>query len=217
MSRNGMRPMHPGEILRDELDTLQMSAKAFAVALHVPGNRNTAILNGRRSVTAGAALRLSRYLGTTAEFWLNLQKTFELRTAEKRTGEQIVKRIKPQQAARMGPSPSTNRRVVLQELLVLHRFICRDFADEGLRHMLPRRATRVSWRARSAHARVRSRRCNETAGPWIAVSERGLAVTPNFIFTDINVPVPHHGVATVVHVSRFKQGRVSQGSKQFPL
>ena len=99
MSRNGMRPVHPGEILRDELEVLEMSAKAFAAALDVPGNRITAILNGQRGVSADTALRLSRYLGTTAEFWLNLQKTFELRTAEIKTGEQIAKRVKPRQAA----------------------------------------------------------------------------------------------------------------------
>ena len=99
MSRNGMRPVHPGEILRDELDALEMSAKAFAAALDVPGNRITAILNGQRGVSADTALRLSRYLGTTAEFWLNLQKTFELRTAEINTGDKILKRIKPRQAA----------------------------------------------------------------------------------------------------------------------
>ena len=99
MSRNGMRPVHPGEILRDELEVLEMSAKAFAAALDVPGNRITAILNGQRGVSADTALRLSRYLGTMAEFWLNLQKTFELRTAEIKTGEQIAKRIKPRQAA----------------------------------------------------------------------------------------------------------------------
>ena len=99
MSRNGMRPVHPGEILRDELEVLEMSAKAFAAALDVPGNRITAILNGQRGVTADTALRLSRYLGTTAEFWLNLQKTFELRTAEIRTGKRITTSIKPRQAA----------------------------------------------------------------------------------------------------------------------
>lgn len=98
MIRNGMRPVHPGEILRDELDALETSAKAFAAALDVPSNRITAILNGRRGVTADTALRLSRYLGATAEFWLNLQKTFELRTAEIKTGEQIAKRIKPRRA-----------------------------------------------------------------------------------------------------------------------
>ncbi len=95
MSRNGMRPVHPGEILREELDALGMSAKAFANALDVPGNRITAILKGQRGVTADTALRLSRYLGTTPEFWLNLQKSFELRAAELEAGKEIAKRIKP--------------------------------------------------------------------------------------------------------------------------
>ncbi len=95
MSRNGMRPVHPGEILREELDALGMSAKAFANALDVPGNRITAILRGQRGVTADTALRLSRYLRTTPEFWLNLQKSFELRAAELEAGKEIAKRIKP--------------------------------------------------------------------------------------------------------------------------
>ncbi len=95
MSRNGMRPVHPGEILREELDALGMSAKAFANALDVPGNRITAILKGQRGVTADTALRLSRYLRTTPEFWLNLQKSFELRAAELEAGKEIAKRIKP--------------------------------------------------------------------------------------------------------------------------
>ena len=100
MSRDGMRSVYPGEILRDEIDAREMSAKDFAAALDVPGNRITAILDGQRGVSADTALRLSRYLGTTAEFWLNLQKTFELRSAEMRTGKRILKRIKPRPAAR---------------------------------------------------------------------------------------------------------------------
>ena len=97
--RNGMRPVHPGEVLRDEIDALDMSAKALAQELDVPPNRITAILHGQRGVTADTALRLSRYLGTTPEFWLNLQKTFELRIAEMETGESITKRIKPRTEA----------------------------------------------------------------------------------------------------------------------
>jgi len=97
--KNSMRPVHPGEILRDELDELGMSAKAFAEALDVPGNRITAILNGQRGVSADTALRLSRYLGTTAEFWLNLQKSFELRVAEIEAGQEIAERVKPRQVA----------------------------------------------------------------------------------------------------------------------
>ncbi len=94
-----MQPMHPGEVLREELDALEMSAKAFATALAVPGNRITAILNGQRGVTADTALRLSRYLGTTPELWLNLQKTFELRVAELEAGKDITKHVKPREAA----------------------------------------------------------------------------------------------------------------------
>lgn len=93
--KNGMRPVHPGEVLREELGEMEISAKAFAAALDVPGNRITAILNGQRGVTADTALRLSRYLDTTPEFWLNLQKTFELRVAEMRTGKRIAQRVKP--------------------------------------------------------------------------------------------------------------------------
>lgn len=97
--KNGMRPVHPGEILRDELDELAMSAKAFAEALNVPANRISAILKGQRGVTADTALRLSRYLGTTPQVWLNLQKAFELRVAEIEAGKDIAKRIKPRTAA----------------------------------------------------------------------------------------------------------------------
>ncbi len=98
-AKNGMRPVHPGEILRDELDALGMSAKAFATALDVPANRISAILNGQRGVTADTALRLSRYLGTTPQVWLNLQQAYELRVAEIESGKHITKRIKPRTAA----------------------------------------------------------------------------------------------------------------------
>lgn len=97
--KNGMRPVHPGEVLRDELDELGMSANAFAEALDVPANRISAILKGQRGVTADTALRLSRYLGTTPQVWLNLQQAFELRVAELESGKDIAKRIKPRNAA----------------------------------------------------------------------------------------------------------------------
>ena len=97
--KNGMRPVHPGEILRDELEELEMSANAFAEALNVPANRISAILKGQRGVTADTALRLSRYLGTTPQVWLNLQKAFELRVAEIESGKDITKRIKPRTEA----------------------------------------------------------------------------------------------------------------------
>ena len=81
-AKNDLRPVHPGEILRDELDELDMSASALAEALAVPTSRITAILRGERGITADMALRLSRYLGTTPQLWLNLQQSFELQVAE---------------------------------------------------------------------------------------------------------------------------------------
>ena len=95
--KNGMRPVHPGEILRDELDALGMSANALSKALGVPVNRITAILNGQRGVTANTALRLARYFGTTPQVWMNLQKTWELRREEINAGRRIAERVQPRQ------------------------------------------------------------------------------------------------------------------------
>ena len=97
--RNGMRPVHPGEILRAELETLDLSSNALAKALGVPSNRVAAILNGRRNVTADTALRPVRYFGTTPQVWLNLQQTCELRQAEIEAGREIAAQVSPRQAA----------------------------------------------------------------------------------------------------------------------
>ena len=77
-----------------------MSANALALALHVPANRISLILQGRRNVTADTALRLAQFFGTTPEFWLNLQKSYELRLAEKENGKTIRQRIKPLKGSR---------------------------------------------------------------------------------------------------------------------
>ena len=79
MTERGMNPVHPGEVLREELDDLGLSAKALAKAIDVPANRVTAILNGVRGVTADTALRLGQHFDTTAKFWLNLQQAWQLR------------------------------------------------------------------------------------------------------------------------------------------
>ena len=92
---SGMRPVHPGEILREELDELGLSANALAKALDVPTNRITANLRGQRGITADTALRLARYFGTTPQLWQNLQKAFELRVAEIESGPQIEERVQP--------------------------------------------------------------------------------------------------------------------------
>lgn len=94
-TRSGIRPVHPGEVLRDELETLGLSANALSKALDVPVNRITAILHGQRGVTANTALRLACYFGTTPQVWLNLQKTYELRRAEIEAGREISERVKP--------------------------------------------------------------------------------------------------------------------------
>jgi len=83
--------IHPGEHLAEELKELGMSASGLAKQLQVPTNRITAILNGQRAVTGDTALRLAHFFGTSAEFWLNLQKIYELRLAEKRAGKTIRK------------------------------------------------------------------------------------------------------------------------------
>ena len=98
-ARNGMRPVHPGEILREELNELGLSANALSKALDVPVNRITAILNGQRGVTAATALRLARYFGTTPQVWLNLQQTYELRRAEIAVGRRIAAQVTPRRAA----------------------------------------------------------------------------------------------------------------------
>ncbi len=94
-----MRPVHPGEVLREELDELGLSANALARALGVPTNRVTAILNGQRGVSADTALRLARYFGTTPQLWMNLQKTWELRRAEIELGREIAACVTPRQSA----------------------------------------------------------------------------------------------------------------------
>lgn len=99
MKTDGELPaIHPGEHLRDELEELNMSARALAMALDIPVNRITQILKAQRGVTADTALRLARYFGTSAEFWLNLQKMFELRTAEHEVGRTIRERVRPRAA-----------------------------------------------------------------------------------------------------------------------
>jgi len=88
-------PIHPGEILAEELEFLDMTASALARELDVPVNRVTQILNGERGITADTALRLSRWLGTSPDLWLNLQARYELRKAEAEVGDEIRLRVRP--------------------------------------------------------------------------------------------------------------------------
>ncbi len=94
-AKNGMKPAHLGEVLREAHDELGLSANA----LGVPMNRVTMILNGQRGVSADTALRLARYFGAPPQLWLNLQKTRELRQAEITVGHEITNCVTPRQSA----------------------------------------------------------------------------------------------------------------------
>lgn len=96
MSTNRMRPIHPGEILREEyLIPMDMSPNALANALGVTAARINEIVREERGVTAETALRLARYFRTTPEFWLNLQMAYELRLAQQQIGSRIKQEIRP--------------------------------------------------------------------------------------------------------------------------
>ena len=81
--------IHPGEHLAEQLEELEMSAAELSRRIKVPTNRITQIVNGRRSITGDTALRLGHFFGTSAEFWLNLQKLYELRVAEREVGNDV--------------------------------------------------------------------------------------------------------------------------------
>lgn len=84
-------PIHPGEILSDELEARLISCAEAARQIGVPSNRISQILQGKRNISADTALRLGRWLGTGPEFWLNLQMSYELRLAEQQIGKDLRK------------------------------------------------------------------------------------------------------------------------------
>ena len=82
-------PIHPGEILADELKEIDLSAAELARTLGVPANRISQIIAGKRAISADTALRLGRYFGTSPDLWVNLQKTYELDLARRQIGQAI--------------------------------------------------------------------------------------------------------------------------------
>jgi len=90
-----MSPVHPGEILKEELEELNISARSLASKLGVPTNRITGILNQKRSITPDTALRLARYFGTSPEFWLNLQQAHDLKMTRQIKGAEIETVVEP--------------------------------------------------------------------------------------------------------------------------
>ena len=98
MATNKMRPIHPGEVLREEfLVPLEMSPNALAIELHVPAPRINDVVREKRAVTPDTALRLARYFGTTAQFWLNLQSSFDLKQVARELCRKIEQEVKPLQ------------------------------------------------------------------------------------------------------------------------
>lgn len=96
-------PIHPGEILADELEEIGITAKKLADVLEVPANRLYQLLAGKRNVTADTALRLSQYFGMSADFWMNLQSTYELDLARQQVGK-AIQRI-PKRTETAAPHP----------------------------------------------------------------------------------------------------------------
>ena len=96
-------PIHPGAHLAEELKELGISAAELARQIDVPVNRVTGIINGQRAITADTALRLGHWFGTSPEFWLNLQKLYELRLAREEVGDRVGR------LPRRAPSPATPR------------------------------------------------------------------------------------------------------------
>ena len=102
MIKNGMRPVHPGEILLEEFmkpSAPPINANMLAKAIEVPANRITAIIKGQRGITGDTAVRLAAFFNTTPEFWMNLQKTYELRLAERALPGKVRKHIEQRREA----------------------------------------------------------------------------------------------------------------------
>src|SRR5450432_889939 len=95
-----MSPVHPGEILLEEfMKPRSISINGLAVALRVPVTRISTIVNEKRGVTADTALRLGRYFSTTSEFWMNLQRDFDLRVAANQSRKEVERSVRPRSAA----------------------------------------------------------------------------------------------------------------------
>ena len=94
---NKMRAIHPGEILKGELKELDLSANAFSKALDVPANRITAILSEQRGISADTALRLARFFGSSPDFWMSLQSSYDVKLARAAVGKETEKTVKPRE------------------------------------------------------------------------------------------------------------------------
>jgi addiction module HigA family antidote len=90
---------HPGRLLKRELTARKLSANRLSLDIGVPSGRITDILNARRSITADTAVRLGRYFGNSAQFWIDLQSQYDIAMVEREKGGEIAKRVRPADAA----------------------------------------------------------------------------------------------------------------------
>src|SRR5882762_5122026 len=105
-------PIHPGEILANELQEIAVTPTELARQINVPANRVTQIIHGRRGITGDTALRLGHWFGTSAQFWLNLQSAYEIRQAEERAGKEIARLpVRPQAKAK----PTNDSRLLIEK------------------------------------------------------------------------------------------------------
>ena len=92
-------PIHPGQLLSDELTEIGVSLNELGRALRVPMNRISAIVNGKRAITVDTAMRLARYFGTSSQYWLHLQIAYDLEVADREIRKKIEKEVLPRKAA----------------------------------------------------------------------------------------------------------------------
>jgi antitoxin HigA-1 len=97
--RRRLPPIHPSGILKEDLDDVRVSMNRLARDIRVPMNRVSEIVNRRRAITADTALRLARYFGTSAQYWLNLQTAYDLQVAERAAGGRIGREVMPLDSA----------------------------------------------------------------------------------------------------------------------
>ena len=94
-----LTPVHPGELLKEALDDLEVSMNQFAREIHVPANRISQIVAGKRAISGETALRLARYFGTTPRYWINMQAHYDLETARDEWENRIRREVRPRSAA----------------------------------------------------------------------------------------------------------------------
>jgi addiction module HigA family antidote len=164
---------HPGEILAEEfMKPLGLSDNGLAMALRVPANRITGIVNGERAVTADTALRLARYFGSTAEFWINLQAGHDLSKARAETGSQIAVEVRVARA----PKAAAGK---MMKVGTLERYEIKERRHaEAIRNKRTEADYPDTMMTRVKHA-LKSGRKMHTDDGWFVDSETGELIGPD--------------------------------------